>query len=60
MMNAEELDETYSMLSEAIGRVGPGRAPLFLATLSLALLARQPNSEDALYLVAQAERLALT
>ena len=41
-------------------RVGEARAPLFLATLSLALMTRQLDAAEALALIAQAERLAST
>ena len=36
------------------------KAPLFLATLALALLSRQADTAEALALIAQAERLAGT
>ena len=57
-MSGDDLDRNYTALSEALGRVGPERAALMLATLSLALLAREPDSEQVLQLIAQAERLA--
>ena len=56
--NADHLDQTYTALAEATARVGEARAPLFLATLSLALLSRQADAGEALALIAQAERLA--
>ena len=52
------LDQTYTALAEATARVGETKAPLFLATLSLALLSRQTDANEALALIAQAERLA--
>ena len=58
--DAGHLDQTYTALAEATARVGEARAPLFLATLSLALLSRQADAADALALIAQAERLAGT
>jgi len=58
--NADHLDQTYTTLAEATARVGEARAPLFLATLSLALLSRQADAGEALALIAQAERLAGT
>ena len=58
--NADHLDQTYTALAEATARVGEARAPLFLATLSLALLSRQADASEALALIAQAERLAGT
>jgi len=57
---ASHLDQTYTALAEATARVGEARAPLFLATLSLALLSRQADGGEALALIAQAERLAGT
>ena len=57
-MNSDELDHSYTALSEALGRAGPDRAALLLATLSLALLARHPDGKEVLGLIAQAERLA--
>jgi hypothetical protein len=59
-MNAEELDRTYTALSEALGRVGADKASLMLATLSLALLARQDDAQTVLPLIEQAERLSMT
>lgn len=58
--NVDHLDQTYTALAEATARVGEARAPLFLATLSLALLSRQADAAEALALIAQAERLAGT
>ena len=58
--NADHLDQTYTALAEATARVGEAKAPLFLATLSLALLSRQADAGEALALIAQAERLAGT
>ena len=57
---AHQLDQTYTALAEAIARMGEARMPLFLATLSLALLSQQRSGVDALVLIAQAERLAAT
>ena len=59
-MNGEDLDQSYSALSEALGRVGADNAPLLLATLSLALIARESDREHVAGLIAQAERLAQT
>lgn len=58
MSNSHQLDQTYAALAEAIARVGEAKAPLFLATLALALLSRQTDVAQALALMAQAERLA--
>ena len=60
MSTAHQLDQTYAALAEATDRVGEAKAPLFLATLSLALLSRQTDAAQALTLIAQAERLAAT
>jgi hypothetical protein len=59
-MTNDELDRSYTALSEAIGRVGADKAALLLATLSLALLAREADAQPVLALIAQAERLAGT
>ncbi|MES2534861.1 MAG: hypothetical protein V4632_03220 [Pseudomonadota bacterium] len=59
-MTDYDLDQSYSALSNALARVGEDKASLLLATLSLALLARQPDAGAVLPLIAQAERLALT
>lgn len=59
-MTESQLDQTYTALAQATARVGEAKAPLFLATLSLALLTRQTNADQALALIAQAERLANT
>ena len=59
-MDDTALTDTYTALAQAITRVGDERAPLFLATLSLALLARQADAGAAAALIAQAERLAQT
>ena len=58
--NTHQLDQTYTALAEATARVGEGKAPLFLATLALALLSRQTDATEALALIAQAERLSAT
>ncbi|MEN3366175.1 MAG: hypothetical protein V7606_3449 [Burkholderiales bacterium] len=57
-MTDYDLDQTYTALSNALAEVGEEKASLFLATLSLALLARQPDTISALPLIAQAQRLA--
>ena len=54
------LELTYTALAEATARVGEAKAPLFLATLALALLSRQTDINETLMLIAQAERLAAT
>ncbi|KQW36476.1 hypothetical protein [Rhizobacter sp. Root404] len=59
-MTGDDLDRSYTALSEALGRVGEDRSALLLATLSLALLAREDDVQSVLDLIAQAERLAST
>ncbi len=59
-MTPAQLTETYTALAEATARVGEARAPLFLSTLALALLAHQGEAAPALALIAQAERLSAT
>ena len=59
-MTGDDLDRHYTALSEALGRVGEDKSALLLATLSLALLARETELGAALELIAQAERLAQT
>ena len=56
-MTDHDLDETYTAMSQALGRVGEREAALFLATLSLALIARQSHAGEVLSLIAQAEAL---
>ena len=60
MTNTLQLDQTYTVLAEATARVGENKAPLFLATLALALLSRQTDAAEALALITQAERLSAT
>ena len=60
MMSSDDLEVAYTALSEALARVGTEQSGLLLATLSLALLARENDVEQALALIAQAERLAQT
>jgi hypothetical protein len=57
-MTHAQLDDTYTALARATARVGDAKAPLFLATLALSLIARQEDADRALALIAQAERLA--
>lgn len=59
-MTDTPLDQTYTALAQATARVGETKAPLFLATLALALLAQQTHADPALALIAQAERLTGT
>ena len=59
-MTADDLDQSYTALSEALGRVGAEKTPLLLATLCLELLARQPDARSVQPLIEQAERLSRT
>jgi hypothetical protein len=59
-MTGDDLDRSYTALSEVLGRVGDEKSALLLATLSLALLAREDDVQAVLDLIAQAERLAST
>ena len=54
-MTPDELDHAYTQLCEAMARVGEAQAPLFLAMVSLALIARQAAPGEALAVIAQAE-----
>lgn len=60
MTNPHLLEQTYTALAEATARVGETKAPLFLATLALALLSRQTDAAQVLALITQAERLSAT
>ncbi|PZO20770.1 MAG: hypothetical protein DCF26_02145 [Burkholderiales bacterium] len=55
-MTDTDLDRSYSALCEALTRVGEDKAPLFLSMLSLSLMARLPQADDVLPLMAHAER----
>ncbi len=54
-MQPDDLDRAYTALCHALGRVGEEKAPLLLATLSLALIARQDGAEAVLPLIEAAE-----
>ncbi len=56
-MNSTELDTAYTALAEAVGRVGETNASLMLATLSLSLISKLENLDEALTLIKQAEEL---
>lgn len=59
-MTESELDQIYTALAQSTTHVGEAKAPLFLATLSLSLLAKGDDVAAAMQLIAQAERLAHT
>jgi hypothetical protein len=52
-MTDAELDDSYSALCKALGAVGKERSELFLAMLSLALIARADDAADVHALIAQ-------
>ncbi|CAB3911914.1 hypothetical protein [Achromobacter dolens] len=54
-MSNDELDRVYTLMAQALTRVGPTQAPLFLSILGLSALARLPDAEAATALLAQAE-----
>lgn len=56
-MRADELDDVYGTLSEALGRIGEGRSALFLATLCLDLVAAHADRGVVDAAIARAERL---
>ena len=58
-MRADELDDVYGMLADALGRVEAPQAPLLLATLALDLITGLDRAV-AVAAIARAERLTLT
>ena len=56
-MNAEQVDQVYTALSEALGRTHGDETRLLLAILALDLVTRI-DPDDALAALARAERLA--
>ena len=54
-MQAEDLDQAYTRLCEAMGRTGEARAPLLLAMVCLGLMSRQPALAPVLALIDEAE-----
>jgi hypothetical protein len=59
-MTDQDLDRCYAALSDALAAVGEQRAPLLLATLSLALIVKETDAKIVLDLIAQAGELART
>lgn len=55
-MTDADLDRSYSTLCEALTRVGEDKAPLFLSMLCLSLISRLQRADEALPLMAHAER----
>lgn len=58
-MTDSDLDISYTALCQALGEVGEPQAPLLLAMLSLALMARLPDAASALPLIEQARSRCL-
>ncbi|SPA55097.1 hypothetical protein [Cupriavidus taiwanensis] len=54
-MRAEELDQAYTRLCEAMGRTGETRAPLLLAMVCLGLMSRQQALAPVMALIDEAE-----
>jgi hypothetical protein len=54
-MSAQELDQTYTALCNALASVGEAQAQPFLAMLSLSLIAHSPSAAQVLPLIAQAQ-----
>ena len=52
-MNEADLDRAYTALCQALGDVGPQRSELLLAMVSLALLARMPEAQEVIDIVAR-------
>lgn len=53
-MNDRDLDQCYGALCQAMSGVGPDKAALFLAMLSLSLVSRADHATDVLALIEQA------
>jgi hypothetical protein len=59
-MSAQDLDQTYTALCNALASVGEAQAQSFLAMLSLSLIAHSPSAEQVLVLIAQAQKQCKT
>ena len=57
-MTEQELDQSYSAVCAALSGLGPDKAPLFLAMLSLSLMSRAPDAATVLALIEQAQARA--
>lgn len=55
-MTDADLDRSYTALCHALADVGEARSELFLSMLSLALLARCPDADAALEVIARVRR----
>ena len=58
-MNEVDLDRSYTALCEALGDVGPQRSELLLAMVALALMARAPQAQEVLEIVARSRERCL-
>lgn len=54
-MSAQDLDQTYTALCNALADVGEAQAQSFLAMLSLSLMAHSPSAAQVLPLIVQAQ-----
>ncbi|MEY4426102.1 MAG: hypothetical protein RL535_400 [Pseudomonadota bacterium] len=54
-MSAQDLDQTYTALCNALASVGEAQAQSFLAMLSLSLMAHSQSAAQVLPLIAQAK-----
>ena len=54
-MTAQDLDQTYTALCNALASVGEAQVQSFLAMLSLSLIAHSQSSAEVLPLIAQAQ-----
>ncbi len=54
-MTAQDLDQTYTALCNALADVGEAQAQSFLAMLSLSLMAHSPSAAQVLSLITQAQ-----
>ena len=54
-MTDQDLDKSYSALRAALSALGPDKASLFLAMLSLSLISRAPDATAVQALIEQAQ-----
>ena len=55
-MSAQDLDQTYTALCNALASVDEAQAQSFLAMLSLSLIAHSPSAEQVLALIELAQK----
>jgi hypothetical protein len=58
-MTDAELDRSYTALCQALGEVGPERSQMLLAMVALGLIARLPDANEVLELVARSRERCL-